>query len=93
MRNENLSATQIVEPQLSSIPAERVAAAMEASYELETLAIEFPTLTVGKHIDSSDEYLRRLFVNRIKELACVVMSALGDDRETSDLLKIVGLEG
>jgi hypothetical protein len=75
----------------SSIPAARIEAALEASYELEALAINFPLFRCDENLELSDEYHQKLFVRRIKELSRVVMSALGDDGETNELRKIVGL--
>lgn len=72
----------------TGIPAERIEAALEASYEIEALTCNFPeTLD-----DPSLVYLQRLFIKRMKVLSRVVMSALTDDRETRELREIVGLK-
>ena len=75
----------------NDIPKGRVEAALHASYELESLSMSFPIVSVSDTIDVADEYIQRLFVNRIMDLARVVMSALDDDRTTNELRKIVGL--
>jgi hypothetical protein len=70
----------------------RIECALEASYELESLAVMFPRLDVNEPVSLPDMHVQKLFIDRITRLARVVMSALTDDMETAELLKIVGLE-
>lgn len=74
---------------LTSISTARIEAALEASYEIEVLALHLPE---HEDDDRCAEYIQRLFKARIKALACVVMSALTDDRETEELRGVVGLK-
>lgn len=76
---------------LKNFAEDRIEAALFASYELESLAIKFPQFNTGECISLPEEHIQQLFINRVKELARVVMSALTDDRETKELRKIVGL--
>ena len=79
------------EAALTTIPTDRIEAALVASYELESLAINFPLFRCDEDFALSDEYHQKLFVRRIKELASVVMSVLDEDRETDELRRIIGL--
>lgn len=81
-----------IEPRQSNIPLARIEAALCASYELESLALGFPTASTSAPIGFANEYVQKLFINRIKDLARVVMSVLDDDRKTEELRKIVGLD-